>query len=118
MKTAIKYFEYSLAGIPAVYSATLPYSQVVDNGATGLIAKDLTEAWVNAIRLFIDNAALCRHIAKGARHNVEQQLLEAGRYESNRRVLKTIAPRLAPAARAKGHAGKMKMAVRGILCMR
>lgn len=48
-KSAIKYIDYSLAGIPVICSAVPPYSDVVVDGVTGLLVANETEKWMAAI---------------------------------------------------------------------
>lgn len=49
-KSAIKYVDYSLAGIPVVCSNVSPYKDVIKNGETGILVENDEEAWVHAIR--------------------------------------------------------------------
>jgi len=49
-KSAIKYIDYSLAGIPSVCSAVPPYSDVVRNEVTGLLVPNKKDAWYSALK--------------------------------------------------------------------
>lgn len=52
-KSAVKYFDYSLAGIPVICSNFPPYSDVIINGVTGLLVNNETEKWIIAIEQLI-----------------------------------------------------------------
>ncbi|MBW1789379.1 MAG: methyltransferase domain-containing protein [Deltaproteobacteria bacterium] len=49
-KSAIKYVDYSLAGVPVVCSAVKPYSRVVANGETGILVDNDEASWFEGIR--------------------------------------------------------------------
>jgi glycosyltransferase involved in cell wall biosynthesis len=49
-KSAIKFVDYSLAGIPSVCSAVPPYSDVLEHGVTGILVADDQHAWHEAVK--------------------------------------------------------------------
>ncbi len=49
-KSAIKWFEYSHAGIPVLASAVSPYADVVQDGVTGALVANDAAAWAAALR--------------------------------------------------------------------
>jgi len=49
-KSAIKYVDYSLAGIPVVCSSVSPYKDVIKDGVTGLLVDYDEKAWFTTIR--------------------------------------------------------------------
>lgn len=64
-KSPIKFFEYSSLGVPGVYSSIEPYSNIIDNGNTGLLAQSLEE-WKNSLVALIENPDLRFEIAQNA----------------------------------------------------
>ena len=66
-KSAIKYIDYALAGIPVVCSDVPPYADVIEHGASGLLAANEEDATVAALRELIGSAALRRRLAGEAR---------------------------------------------------
>lgn len=92
VKTPVKCYEYALAGVPAVYSAVPPYSEIVDDGRTGLLAKETTASWVSAIRSLIEDSALCVRIADEARRDTEARIVNAAVNDNYRTLLNRVAP--------------------------
>ena len=68
-KSPLKYFEYSAAGLPAVYSNTEPYSKVIQHGETGLLAKSGQE-WFDQLEKLINDGDLRNKIARRAQQDV------------------------------------------------
>jgi len=60
-KSDIKWLDYSMLGIPAVFSRSEAYSSSVTNNETGLIA-DSIDDWYNALIKMIDDAVLRKQI--------------------------------------------------------
>lgn len=56
-KSAIKWLEYSLIGIPTVASDTSPYSDVIEDGHTGMLCSTKDE-WKNAIKTLLDSKSI------------------------------------------------------------
>lgn len=54
-KSAIKYFDYALAGIPSICSNVPPYCDVIANGDTGLLVDNAPDDWERAITRLMDN---------------------------------------------------------------
>ena len=48
-KSDLKWLEYSICYIPAIYSTISPYTASVEHGKTGWLVDNQTEAWVQAI---------------------------------------------------------------------
>jgi glycosyltransferase involved in cell wall biosynthesis len=67
-KSNIKWLEYSMCGIPGVYSAIAPYAEV-EQGRTGLLARTATD-WLEALDVMIQDAGLRRSLAEEARRDV------------------------------------------------
>ena len=77
-KSAIKYFDYALAGIPVVCANRPPYSDVTRDGVDVLLVEDLAKAWRAAIEIAIDEpermAALvaAAALAVASHHSLDQ----------------------------------------------
>lgn len=97
VKTPIKYFDYSLAGVPAVYSNSEPYRSIVENEKTGLLADESTGSWIQAIQRLIEDQVLRKTLADNARDHVlsmikdqsaraeEKEFVETSLLSGNRR---------------------------------
>lgn len=70
-KSAIKYFEYSMVGVPTIASNIPPYSDVISNEVDGILV-DSENEWIEAIQRLLDNPALRKRIASNAYENVYQ----------------------------------------------
>ena len=73
-----KYIEYTLAGIPAVYSDCPLYRLVIQDGYNGIFTDNSKEGWNNAMSRMIDNAELRRDLIT----NAQQHLYENFQAES------------------------------------
>ncbi len=71
-KSAVKYFDYSMAGIPSICSNVLPYKVHISNEKSGILVENETEDWYLAIKKLVLNAAMREDIARNARQSVEQ----------------------------------------------
>ena len=60
-KSDIKWLDYSMLGIPAVFSSSEAYSNSVTNNETGLIADSIDE-WYHALKKMIDDTVLRNQI--------------------------------------------------------
>ena len=65
-----KYVEYTLAGIPAIYSDCLLYGLVVKNEFNGLKSANTPEAWFEAICKLVENSALRRYLINNAQIHI------------------------------------------------
>jgi len=70
-KSNLKFLEYSINGIPGVYSNIEAYNSVIVNGYNGLLART-PEDWQVALRRLIEDGDLRAQIAVRARATVEQ----------------------------------------------
>lgn len=68
-KSSIKYYEYGLREIPAVYSWVDPYIETVKEHKTGYLAQNETE-WYEKIKLLIENPKFRQEVAQNAREDV------------------------------------------------
>ncbi len=75
-KSAVKYFDYALAGVPTICSAITPYANVIASGVDGILCPDLRRAWSDAAATLVANAVLRKQIADAAlRRCLEQHTL-------------------------------------------
>jgi O-antigen biosynthesis protein len=49
-KSAIKYADYSLAGIPVICSKVSPYKDIIEDGKSGVLVENEESAWFEALR--------------------------------------------------------------------
>lgn len=61
-KSCIKYIDYGSLGIPAVYSHTPVYSNVVTDNLTGLLIKNENSNWLDAMTRMLNDAELRQRI--------------------------------------------------------
>jgi 2-polyprenyl-3-methyl-5-hydroxy-6-metoxy-1,4-benzoquinol methylase len=66
-KSAVKYFDYALAGVPVVASGIEPYATVITDGKDGLLCPDNRDRWLAAATALVTDAGLRREIAARAR---------------------------------------------------
>ena len=71
-KSAIKFFDYALAGIPSVCSAVQPYADVIDDPENGILCLDTQEAWVTALSVMIQDHERRTQTAQEARKRTLQ----------------------------------------------
>jgi glycosyltransferase involved in cell wall biosynthesis len=69
-KSPIKYFDYSLAGVPTLASNLPPYLDFIENENTGLLVNNNNNAWFNAIKEVILSSQKRSHLADMARYYV------------------------------------------------
>jgi glycosyltransferase involved in cell wall biosynthesis len=72
-KSPIKYLELSAFAIPVIASNIAPYTEVITDGETGLLAST-PEQWLTKIEQLITNKADRYHLGKGAFKQLWQQL--------------------------------------------
>lgn len=77
-KTAIKWLEYSAAGIAGVFSDVPVYSRTVTHGETGLLAPASSEAWFDAIDSLITHPEQRVRLATQAQTQVRERFSLAG----------------------------------------
>ena len=67
-KSAIKFVDYALAGVPSVCSNVAPYADVVVDGETGVLCANEESAWVSAVIDLAASAAKRQRLSSAARH--------------------------------------------------
>ena len=85
-----KYIEYTLAGIPAIYSNCALYKKVIKNGENGILCENTVEGWYKAICSLIDSPLTRKQIITNAQHHLHENFS----CESNIEHLKKEIPQL------------------------
>jgi glycosyltransferase involved in cell wall biosynthesis len=76
-KSDIKFLDYSLMGIPGIYSEVESYRTTVKPGETGLLAGERSAAWYEELCRLADDSDLRAHIRQNAfRHVHRERVLE------------------------------------------
>lgn len=70
-KSEIKFLEYSAMGIPGIFSNIGAYSEVIQDGVTGLIVNNCTEEWESALIKLIEDKKLYGNITINSRDLVD-----------------------------------------------
>lgn len=68
-KSAVKYYEYSILGVPGVYTRIAPYERVITHGENGLLASTLGD-WQSQIISLIENQKYREEVGAKAQKNV------------------------------------------------
>jgi glycosyltransferase involved in cell wall biosynthesis len=69
-KSPIKFFDYSLAGVPSICSAVPPYADVIQDGVNGILSANTTEDWIRHIETLVSDDQLRHRISHAARQMV------------------------------------------------
>ncbi|HVI57334.1 MAG TPA: glycosyltransferase [Luteimonas sp.] len=77
VKSDIKFLDYALAAVPAIYSASGPYGQSVTDGVHGLLAENDPRAWVAAMTRLAADASLRDRIRGEALRLARSRMLDA-----------------------------------------
>lgn len=72
-KSNNKFREYSASGIAGVYSNVQVYSECVEDGVTGLLVENRSNAWFDALNKLINEKELCKKIQEQAYNYARQQ---------------------------------------------
>jgi glycosyltransferase involved in cell wall biosynthesis len=71
-KSAVKYFDYSMAGLPSICSNVLPYRSVITDGENGFLVDNTSDAWDGALVRLVKSAQLRESISREAKLHVER----------------------------------------------
>lgn len=70
-KSAIKWTEYSMCAVPTIYSAVAPYSDIIEDGITGLgVYKNTKNSWIEALEKLIFDEDLRGNLRANAYNKV------------------------------------------------
>lgn len=95
-----KFLEYSVAGIPAIYSDCVPYTLVVEQGINGLLSENTPEGWLAAITRMVEDKSLREALRVGAKQTMRRRFSPEGVIER----LLTAVPELRAFESPKGKA--------------
>ena len=99
-KSAIKFYDYALAGVPVLCADRPPYSGAVRDGHTALCVADTPEAWAAALRRLLDDPALRSHLALAAGAEVMATHRLQHSAQAWRELLASVPTRIGPARAA------------------
>jgi 2-polyprenyl-3-methyl-5-hydroxy-6-metoxy-1,4-benzoquinol methylase/glycosyltransferase involved in cell wall biosynthesis len=91
-KSAIKYVNYSLAGIPTVCSGVSPYKEVITNQVTGILVENQEEAWFEAVKELVESAEKRRKISRAAFEFCSSEFSITRMAEAWNQVFSTVRP--------------------------
>ena len=63
-KSAIKIWDYCLAGIPTLASNIAPYNELIQDNVNGLLANNTTSEWAGKLNLCIENPGILKNLYK------------------------------------------------------
>lgn len=71
-KSAVKWFDYAMAGVPTLCSAVSPYLEVVDDGVTGALVANDVQSWRSALSHAVADGAWRKRITVAAQAQVRE----------------------------------------------
>lgn len=89
-KSSIKYYEYGLRKIPAVFSFVEPYLRVVTEHETGYLAQN-TRDWYEKLKILVDDEEKRREMGEKAREDVIENFSIHGKWETVADYIREIA---------------------------
>lgn len=91
-KSAVKYFDYSQAGLAVACSKVSPYLDVIDHGRTGLLSLNTTESWVDILSRLIDSRELRETLTTAAQQEISTKHSLAQTVEAWSQAFEVLAP--------------------------
>jgi len=88
-KSPLKFLEYSSLGIPGVYSSIEPYSNIIENRTTGLLAQSL-EDWKECLVELIEKPDFRFELAQNAQVFLKNNWLLSGNTQIIENILHTV----------------------------
>ncbi|HWQ99125.1 MAG TPA: hypothetical protein VN538_13665 [Clostridia bacterium] len=108
-----KFLEYSVAGIPAIYSDCVPYTLVVEQGINGLLSENTPEGWLAAITQMVEDKPLRDALRAGAKQTMRRRFSPEGVIE---RLLAAV-PELREYEAPKGKAPQLlSIRIKNLFC--
>ena len=86
-KSNIKFLEYSIQGIPGVYSKLPPYEDIIEHGTNGFLAENIHE-WETHLETLIEDPVLRNKIGVSALQTVKDGWLLSSNYSQFSEVYK------------------------------
>ncbi|MBN1871164.1 MAG: glycosyltransferase, partial [Candidatus Omnitrophica bacterium] len=99
-KSNIKFLEYSVCKIPAIYSRVGPYIDSVEDGETGILCRNDTKSWIEAMERLIEDQDLRNKLRDAAFEKVIYNYMIDNRLEVWHNFFEMARNK------AKGHHGK------------
>jgi glycosyltransferase involved in cell wall biosynthesis len=78
-KSNLKFLEYSIQGVPGVYSKLPPYEDIIEHGTNGFLAEDIDE-WEAHLENLIRDPSLRNKIGSAAQQTVKDGWLLSSNY--------------------------------------
>jgi glycosyltransferase involved in cell wall biosynthesis len=98
-KSAIKYFDYALLGLPVLCSNVPPYSDVVHHGVDGALVGPRADDWYRALLAVVDDPRPAQGWALAAAAQVRAGYSQTQTVAAWRALIDELGPRRAPARR-------------------
>ena len=89
-KSNIKYLDYTALGLASVCSDVTPYNEAIDNGLTGILVENNSEAWYQAIKRLMDDALYRRELVARAHKDLYTQYTLDAQSEMRKGIWKEI----------------------------
>lgn len=78
-KSDLKFLEYSMLGLPGIYSNVIPYKESIINNKEGLIVNNDDQEWIDAIEKYINSCKMRDYCKKNALTKVlNKRLMDYG----------------------------------------
>jgi hypothetical protein len=71
-KSPVKFFDYSLAGVPVICSNVPPYVDFIENGKTGFLVNNNVQDWLERIEFLMSSSVDRQTVSKAASEFVKQ----------------------------------------------
>lgn len=78
-KSNLKFLEYSIQGVPGVYSKLPPYEDIIEHGTNGFLAEDILE-WETHLETLIRDPLLRNRMGSAAQQTVKDGWLLSSNY--------------------------------------
>lgn len=91
-KSAIKFMDYSMAGIPSICSNTPPYSDIIENNKHAILTENTYESWVDAIETLILSPTKRAGLASSGADLVGEQFNRKASAEAWKRIIEKTEP--------------------------
>lgn len=91
-KSAIKFMDYSMAGVPSICSNTPPYSDIIENNKHAILTENTYESWVNAIETLILSPSKRADLANFGADLVGEQFNRKASAEAWRKIIEKTQP--------------------------
>jgi hypothetical protein len=95
-KSAIKFFDYAVIGVPVICSDLTPYRDVIRQGITGGLVANEEAAWEGALRSALDDATTRAAWAAAAHEEANKRFALAKTVDAWQALLSSLPPRRSP----------------------